>query len=309
MLTTHADRPGHDDLLPETRRYAEASLDCFKRNWRFLRFLDTRQKWMLMHLVTLTCSQEREGRAQGAAANRICEAASSLGIASRNTSLAFFGQLAAYGYIHKRDDCDDRRVKLLSLSDSAEAALMDWTRGLIETATGQDAGGIDMATLKCIHLEIVERLFADAKWVKAPLDIRLTQDTRGGWLIMSALLRHMQDDAPGGAWVAAPGLRVPDVAKSFGLSRSTLYRLVRVSVEAGIMAWEEPQTGVLMVNEYHLRQYSRWVGRLLQATSAACDAVLGSPSFGDGVIGGLDEDGFGCAATAMAVERRLAIGA
>jgi len=309
MLTTHADRPGHDDLLPETRRYAEASIDCFKRNWRFLRFLDTRQKWMLMHLVTLTCNRDRDGRAQGAAANRICEAASSLGIASRNTSLAFFGQLSAYGYMHKRDDRDDRRVKLLSLSESAEAALMDWTRGLIEIATGQDAGSLDLPTLKCIHLEIVERLFNDAKWVKAPMDIRLTQDTRGGWLIMGELLRHLPDSPSQGAWVAATGLRVPVVAKSFGLSRSTLYRLVRVSVEAGIMAWEDQQTGVLMVNEYHLKQYSRWIGRVLQATSAACDAVLGLPAFGEGAITAPDTGGFDCAATAISMERTIALGA
>lgn len=309
MLTTHADRPGHDDLLPETRRFAEASIDCFKRNWRFLRFLDTRQKWMLMHLVTLTCSREREGRAEGAAANRICEAASSLGIASRNTSLAFFGQLSAYGYIHKRDDHHDRRVKLLSLSETAEAALLDWTRGLIETATGQDAGALDARTLKIIHLEIVERLFADVKWVKAPMDIRLTQDTRGGWLIMSELLRHLPDAPAGGAWVAAPGLRVPDIARSFGLSRSTLYRLIRVSVEAGIMAWEEPQTGVLMVNEYHLKQYTRWIGRLLQATAAACDAILGPPSFREGAGKRLDAIGYDCAAPMITVERRIALGA
>lgn len=309
MLTMHADRPGHDDLLPEARRYAKASIDCFKRNWRFLRFLDTRQKWMLMHLVTLTCSREREGRAQGAAANRICEAASSLGISSRNTSLAFFGQLASYGYIQKRDDRDDRRVKLLSLSETAEAALMDWTRSMIETATSQDASGMDIQTLKRIHLEIIGRLFNDPKWVKAPLDIRLTQDTRGGWLIMGELLRHMPDDSSDGGWVAAPGLRVPVIAKSFGLSRSTLYRLVRVSVEAGIMAWEEPQTGVLMVNGYHLRQYSRWIGRQLRAAAEACDAVLGSSSIGESAMIGADAAGFECTAPAMAMERRIALGA
>lgn len=309
MLTMHADRPGHDELLPEARRFAEAGIDCFKRNWRFLRFLDTRQKWLLMHLVTLTCSQERGGRGQGAAANRICEAASSLGIASRNTSLAFFNQLATYGYILKRDDRHDRRVKLLSLSETAETALMDWTRGLVENATGQDAGNLDLATLKCIHLEILERLFADSKWVKAPLDIRLTQDTRGGWLIMSEFLRHLPDTNAGGAWIAAPGLRVPEIAKTFGLSRSTLYRLVRVSVEAGIMAWEEPQSGVLMVNEYHLRQYTRWVGRLLQAVTSACDAVLGAPSFADSGVSGLDADGFDCTAPAVAMDRRIALGA
>jgi hypothetical protein len=309
MLTMHADRPGHDGLLPEARRYAEAGLDCFRRNRRFLRFLDTRQKWMLMHLVTLTCSREREGRGQGAAANRICEAASGLGIASRNTSLAFFGQLAAYGYIHKRDDRNDRRVRLLSLSETAEAALLDWTRGLIETAAERDAGGLDRQALKSIHLEIVERLFDDAKWVKAPMDIRLTQDTRGGWLIMSELLRHLPDAPAGDAWVAAPGLRVPEVARAFSLSRSTLYRLIRVSVEAGIMAWEEPQTGVLMVNGYHLRQYARWIGRLLQATASACDAVLGPPSFREGAESGAGAVGFECATPVVALERRLAFGA
>lgn len=270
MLTMRAGISGHENLLPEIRRHAEANIGYFRRNRRFLRFVDTRQKWLLVHLVAVTCHGEGERLVRGAAANWICERASELDIASRNTSLAFFDQLAAYGYLNKRDHRADRRVKLMSLSESMEAALVDWTRMLIESATGGDTSALDHEAVMRIYLDMMTGLLANSKWANAPLDICLTQDMRGGWLVMSEILRHLPKTATDQAWIPAPGLSIPAMTTSLGLSRSTLYRLVRVSVEAGIMAWEERHAvSTLMVNLYHVRQYSRWIGRLLEAAAAS----------------------------------------
>lgn len=277
MLTRRADHRGHENPLPEIRRFAEANLGFFKRNRRFLRFVDTRQKWLLVHLIAVTC-HPGEGPAQGAAANWICERASELGIASRNTSLGFFTQLAAYGYLQKREYRGDRRIRLVSLSEGAMDALHDWTRSLVEMVTGMDAGVLDSETVNAIYLETVTCLLGDRKWLKAPLDICLTQDMRGGWLAMSEILRHLLPAEAGEAWLPAPGVSLPAMTGAFGLSRSTVYRLVRHSVEAGIMEWQERQAvNTLAINRYHLDQYSRWVGRLLQAVALACGAVSPDP--------------------------------
>jgi hypothetical protein len=276
MLTMRAGISGHENLLPEIRRHAEANIDYFKRNRRFLRFVDTRQKWLLVHLVAVTCHGESDSPVCGAAANWICERASELEIASRNTSLAFLNQLAAYGYLSKRNHRGDRRVKLMSLSESMEAALVDWTRMLIESATGEDISALDRKAVMRIYLDMMTGLLANPKWARAPLDICLTQDMRGGWLVMSEILRHLPMGATAEAWIPARGLSIPAMTESFGLSRSTLYRLVRVSVEAGIMAWEERHAvSTLMVNLYHVRQYSRWIGRLLEAVAASHVSVAG----------------------------------
>ena len=282
MLTMRAGISGHENLLPEIRRHAEATIGYFKRNRRFLRFVDTRQKWLLVHLVAITCHGDGDSLLHGAAANWVCERASELGIASRNTSLAFFNQLAAYGYLTKRDHRGDRRIKLMSLSEGMEPALADWTRMLIESATGQDACAIDHRTAMRIYLDMIGRLLDNPKWIKAPLDICLSQDMRGGWLVMSEILRHLPKGATGDAWIPAPGLSIPAMTESYGLSRSTLYRLVRVSVEAGIMAWQEHRSvSTLTVNLYHLRQYSRWIGRLLEAAAASHADIAGGLSIGE----------------------------
>lgn len=279
MSTTRAGISGHENLLPEIRRHAEASIDFFRRHRRLLRFVDTRQKWLLVHLTAVTC--HGGGPVPGAAANWICEKASELGIASRNTSLAFLNQLAAYGHLVKSDHPGDRRIKLVSLSEGTLAALVDWTRTLVETATGSDPGTLDAATMMGVYIDMMGGLLDNHKWLRAPLDICLTQDMRGGWLVMSEILRHMPNAATAEAWIPAPDLSIPAMSQSFGLSRSTLYRLVRVSVEAGIMTWEERRNAsVLLVNLYHLRQYSRWIGRLLEAAAA---------SYGNVVDAGLDE--------------------
>jgi hypothetical protein len=277
MLTMRAGISGHENLLPEIRRHAEASIAYFKRHRRFLRFVDTRQKWLLLHLIAVTCHGKGDGPIEGAAANWICERATELGIASRNTSLAFFGQLAAYGYLNRRDHRGDRRIKLISLSESTQSVLVDWTRMLIETATGDIPCLLDHDAVKAIYFAMMGDMLDNPKWVRAPLDVCLTQDMRGGWLVMSEILRHLPKDSTGEAWIPASGLSIPVMTGSFGLSRSTLYRLVRVSVEAGIMTWEERQSvTTLMINPYHLNQYSRWIGRLLDAALVGyADAVSG----------------------------------
>lgn len=281
MLTTRAGISGHENLSPEMWRHAEANIDYFQRNRRFLRFVDTRQKWLLLHLIAVTCHGDGDSMMLGAAANWICERASERGIASRNTSLAFFNQLAAYGYLNKRDHRGDRRIKLISLSESTEAALVDWTRMLVETATSDDTCALDHKMVMGIYLDMMGRLLDTPKWLKAPLDICLTQDMRGGWLVMSEVLRHLPKGATGEAWIPAPGVSIPAMTESFGLSRSTLYRLVRVSVEAGIMAWEDRQSvSTLMVNLYHVRQYWRWVGRSLEAAAAAYANAVGATATG-----------------------------
>jgi len=282
MLTTRAEIAGHENLLPEIRRHAEASIAYFKRNRRFLRFIDTRQKWLLVHLIAITCHGDGDSLVGGVAANWVCERASELGIASRNTSLAFFNQLTAYGYLIKRDYRGDRRIKLMSLSDGMEAALIDWTRILIESATDTDINALDNHAIMRIYLNMMIDLLENPKWVRAPLDVCLTQDMRGGWLVMSEILRHLPKGASGEAWIPAPGMSVPAMTKSYGLSRSTLYRLVRVSVDAGIMAWEERHSvSTLMVNLYHVRQYSRWVARLLEAAMTSHACLAGGESAGD----------------------------
>lgn len=275
MPMTRADIRGHDNLLPEIRLHAEATIDYFQRNRRFLRFIDTRQKWLLVHLIAVTCNDEGNGPVRGAAANWICQRACELGIASRNTALAFFNQLAAYGYLDKRDHRGDRRIRLISLAESTERALADWARMLVEITDDRDGSSLDHETLMRIYLATITALLDDPKWVKAPLDVCLTQDMRGGWLVISEILRHLPTGATGEAWIPAPGLSIPAMTDSFGLSRSTLYRLVRVSVDAGIMAWEECRSvSTLMLNVYHLRQYSRWTGRLLEAAAAAHQEAL-----------------------------------
>jgi len=276
MLTMRADISGHENLLPEIRRHAEASLAYFKRNRRFLRFVDTRQKWLLVHLIAVTCHRD-DSLVHGAAANWVCERASELGIASRNTSLAFFNQLAAYGYLAKKDHRGDRRIKLMSLSQDTQAALVDWTRMLIESAAGDTCTLDHQATMR-IYLDMMTGLLDNPKWVRAPLDICLTQDMRGGWLVMSEILRHLPKGAAGEAWIPAPGMSVPAVAKSYGLSRSTVYRLLRIAVDADIMAWKEHNAlTMLMVNLYHLKQYSRWVGLLLDAAVTSHSGLVAGP--------------------------------
>ena len=122
MQLFHKELEGHHALFAASRRQARRVLDFHRRHGRFLRFVDTHQKWLLLHMIADTCSE----RAEGVAANWICERAQDIGIASRNTTLAFFGQLAAYGYLVRRECAADKRVKLVALSRETEKILAEW---------------------------------------------------------------------------------------------------------------------------------------------------------------------------------------
>jgi hypothetical protein len=267
MSILSADHRGHENLLPEVCRVAAGNPALFRRHRRFLRFVDTRQKWLLLHLLAEMATPVA-GR--GIAANWAAERAAALGIASRNTSLAFFAQLQAYGFLVRHTSSGDRRIKSIALAEPAREALRDWTRMLVSVVTGGGDTALSDDEIDGVYLATVSALLADRPWITPPLDIALTQDMRGGWLVMSDIVCRLVPASDKDGWPVAKGLAIPALAAAHGLSRSTLYRLVRCAVDAGIMAWQVREgESLLAVNPYHLGQHARWVGRLLSAVRTA----------------------------------------
>ena len=61
MPMNRAEHRGHENLLPQIRQHAELSLELHERHRRFLRFVDTHQKWLLVHLIADTCGRPAGG--------------------------------------------------------------------------------------------------------------------------------------------------------------------------------------------------------------------------------------------------------
>lgn len=260
MSILHADIAGHEQLLPEIHSRAHRTLQTYNAHRSLLRFLDTRQKWLLLHVISSACGQETTRLDRQVTCNRICDEAAALGIASRNTALGFIDQLVAYRHLIKRDCPADRRMKLLSLAPSTIAALADLTRLALDDDENLQADEQAFS----IHRDAIQTLLAEPKWVNPPLDIRLTHDTRGGWLLMQVILARLAPPADG--WLRVEAFNVPDVSRQLSLSRSTVYRLLRMAIDAGIMRWSSLATGCgLEVSHYHLMQYMRWNSRLTAA--------------------------------------------
>jgi len=303
---------GSGQLMSFARRQAEQIPAFHGRHRRFLRFVDTHQKWLLVHLIADTCASAAANRAEtGAAVNWIADRACWLGIVSRNTALAFLGQLAAYGYVERRRCHADRRIRLVSLPDETKAILAEWA-ALQHTSLAMEPADAAVAEPEPwpFYLGIAAALLDCPDYLAPPADVRLTQSMRGGWLVMSEILRHLPKGATGEAWIPAPGLSIPAMTESYGLSRSTLYRLVRVSVEAGIMAWQEHQSvSTLTVNLYHLRQYSRWIGRLLEAAAVSHADIVGGLSIGEAAaLEGFHDADFDGVPHATEVKQGVSIG-
>ncbi|MBL0371260.1 hypothetical protein JJB09_04390 [Rhizobium sp. KVB221] len=267
MRTLHTGLEGHEALFVASQRQASHVLAFHRRHSRFLRFVDSHQKWMLMHMIADTCA----GSAEGVAANWICERAQDIGIASRNTTLAFFGQLAAYGYLVRRECDSDKRMKLVALSRETEKILGEWVG--VQLAGISPVGEItldDDVTLRHIYLRSAGRLVGTPSYVRPPIDVGLMQDIRGGWLVMNDLLTHIDPTDCCKDSIAVSAFSIAQRARDFAMSRSTIYRLFRLAEEAAILGWEGEQgSDSLKMSGYHLRQYCRWNGRLLQIVCEA----------------------------------------
>lgn len=265
----------HEALFAATRRQAERALDFHARHGRFLRFVDTHQKWLLLHLIADTDA----GHNGGIAVNWIAQRANELGIASRNTTLAFFGQLSAYGYLVRRDNRADRRMRLVSLASDTEEILGEWTSVLMGclVQSHEAAPEFERSHLSKIYHAIARALLDTPQFIRPPVDVCLMQDIRGGWLVMNHLLTGIEHAECGLESVSIPDFTLSEHARNFSMSRSTIYRLFRLAEEAGLLGWRDQRgTPTLWMSGYHLRQYCRWNARLLAAASLAVDGVLAS---------------------------------
>lgn len=267
MQTLNKGLDGHEALFAASQRQASRVLAFHRRHGRFLRFVDTHQKWLLLHMIADTCAES----AEGVAANWICERAQDIGIASRNTTLAFFGQLAAYGYLVRRECQADKRVKLVALSRETEQILGEWIG--VQLAGSSLTGDVrfeDDVVLRRIYLRSAGRLVETPSYVRPPIDVGLMQDIRGGWLVMNDLLMHIDPLDCCGETVGVSAFSITQKARDFAMSRSTIYRLFRLAEEAAILGWNgEAGADGLTMSGYHLRQYCRWNGRLLEIVSQA----------------------------------------
>lgn len=259
---------GSGQLTAFACRQAEQIPDFHRRHRRFLRFVDTHQRWLLVHLLADCCAG---GGQAGAAVNGITDRAGALGIASRNTTLAFLGQLAAYGYLERRHCHADRRIKLVTPTAETRAILADWAvmlqASLAPEAVEEAAEpGSDWPA----YLAIAAALLGRQGYLSPPADVRLTQDMRGGWLVMSHMLRHVQPAEAGLERVIVRNFNAPGCASTFGLARSTVYRLLRLATDAAIMgSGIDARVPFWWLSGYHIRQYCRWNGHLLEAAQAA----------------------------------------
>jgi AraC-like DNA-binding protein len=264
----------HEALFAATRRQAERALEFHSRHSRFLRFVDTHQKWLLLHLIADTSA----GNSGGIAVNWIAQRAHELGIASRNTTLAFFAQLSAYGYLVRRDNRSDRRMRLVSLSSETQDVLIEWSTLLVASLTSEECLDADREDFYAIYLSTAKAILDMPQYIRPPVDVSLMQDIRGGWLAMNHLLSGVEHVDCGKDAVLIPDFTLADHARQFAMSRSTIYRLFRLAEDAALLGWQsEKGVPMLWMSGYHLRQYCRWNARLLAAARSAIDeATLNS---------------------------------
>jgi len=273
MPILHAEALPSRPLTAIACRQAEHMQLFHHRHARFLRFIDTQQKWLLLHLTAHTCASAGLTRCEtGAAANWIADRATDLGIASRNTALAFFGQLAAYGYIERRDCRADRRIKLVALSPETRRIMADWAATLVASLRPDDIDdAVGPDDFWPIYLDIAGAVLDSPDYLVPPPDVRQIQEMRGGWLVISHMLGHIDPNDVGFDRISLRDFNAPACARAFGLSRSTVYRLLRQAGDAGIMgSGAEAQIPFVWLSGNYLQKYCRWNGSLFSAAHAAC---------------------------------------
>jgi hypothetical protein len=273
----------------------------YRRHQAFFRFVDSHQKWMLLHLIAESAGSAAEGPMplNGIAATWIAERAGLLGIASRNTTLAFLGQLASYGYLKRQACRADGRMRLLAPSEPMRAILSEWTAGLVDTlGLARPAGSLAMTS---VYGMVARDIVAEAAYRTPAADIRLVQSTRGGWLLMNDILCHVRPEDCGQRQLAVRDFSISRAASQHGLSRSTLYRLLRETAETGAFGWTRHcGQPVLWVDRDHLARFGAWNGLLLDAVGRTVGEAEGAqPTAGLTIFAPTARDAISAPATTL----------
>ena len=233
---------------------------------RLARLKASHRKWLMTHsMFSLHLKRTADDPLSGLTTTRFAEVAEEYGAASRNTAAAFLSELMAYKFLRYVPDVPDRRVRVLEVTEIAEAAMLNWFLGHMDCLDRLDGGNrgalcsADPAIFRLAQPLAADFLCRHPGWAD-PSDalLHFEGSELGGLVLQDVIARMTSREVVAGRILVAP-VSISELSEKFQISVTNLKRMFNKAQEDGLLGWERPRRkGNLWLSPGFLDAYLAW---------------------------------------------------
>jgi hypothetical protein len=260
----------HPRLASCIRQQARALSSIQERNPRMAAIFATQQRWLLAHLALSIHFRAVAGRAaDDLRASVFIAAARAHGVASRNTADAFMKEMLNYGYAEPVPLGADRRVRSFAVAEFAVQTLAAWlgvhltTLDALDDSRRREAFLANPVRIADIQPRIADGLLSSAAIREPTPSFSLFTWLNEGGVVMDWLCAGLADAPPDAERIPTSVASLADIGERIRLSRSQLYRKLRMAETMGSLGWSGERGNSRMwvsaafLGEYYAQQAAK----------------------------------------------------
>ena len=252
------------------RRQALALASIQENHPRISAIFATHQRWLLAHIALAIHFRAIASRAaDDLRASVFNAAAQAHGVASRNTADAFMKEALNYGYLEPVPSGIDRRVRSFAVAKFAVQTLVDWLVVHLTTLDDMDDGRrreaflAHPARIADIQPRIADGLLRSAAIRDPTPSFSLFTWLNEGGVVMDWLCAGLAEAPPDTERIPTSVTSLADIGERIRLSRSQLYRKLRMAESMGSLGWSGERCNSRMwvsaafLGEYYAQQSAK----------------------------------------------------
>jgi hypothetical protein len=257
------DIEAHPGLPTCIRAQARALSSIQERHPRIAAIFATQQRWLLAHIaLSIHFRAVAHRAADDLRASVFIAAAQTHGVASRNTADAFMKEMLKYGYVEPVASGADRRVRSVVVAEFAVQTLAAWlvvhltTLDALDDGRRREAFLADPARLADIQPRIADDLLSSVAIRDPTPSFSLFTWLNEGGVVMDWLCAGLADAPPDAQRIPTNVASLADIGQRIRLSRSQLYRKLRIAESMGSLGWSgEKGNSSMWVSAAFLSEY------------------------------------------------------
>lgn len=241
-------------------------IDIHSETPRLARLKASHRKWLMTHaLFALHLSRTPDDPLSGLTTMRFCELANQYDAASRNTAAAFLAEMIAYKFLRYVPDIPDRRIRVLEVTEIAEAAMESWFMGHMECLDRLDGGNraalaaADPAVFRLAQPYAASYLCTHPGWAQPPESVLHFEGSELGGMVLHEIVSRMTTRTEVDGRIVAAPVGISEMSEKYAISVTNVKRMFNRAQEDGLLGWERPRRkGNLWLAPSFLDDYLGW---------------------------------------------------
>lgn len=265
-------------LFPEIeRRIALHLIGIHKEAPRLARLKACHRKWLMTHsLYALALQRTPDDPQSGLTTSRFVETIVELGEASRNTAASFLAELVAYKFLTCEECVTDRRIRILSLTDTSKNAMTSWFLGhlscldLLDQGNRREIAQSNPDMLNVAQPIIANILVHDKDWRVPRESIAPFLNSDMGGMVLHDLITRVPDQPDSNGRYQLGKINLSSLGKTYMISLTNLKRMFKNGHEEELLGWQQQQRrGGFWLSQQFVQDYYHWQSAKFEAVNVA----------------------------------------